>query len=529
MSGQIKRGNQIWARAQDGGWLLWDPATGSWRATLQGPPPPPPPPPSTPVASGAGGSFRQVRDLDRRLLVPVLVSVCLAVVLLVWSVVGPQAEGLPTSAAPVAPSGTSSLASERSIYEIQAMVPSCFKQSTSEQLTSAVESMPAAFNRKLKPIASRIAALRELNFKKPVKTVLERPDKIGQLAVGEQTSQTKRQTAAIQVLEMLGAISEADGLVKKVRTAVSSDILGFYRPSTKTIYARRNLALDPLSEVTIAHELEHALMDQRLGLPLSTKAVPVRAEDEQAAARALVEGDAQLVTQNYMLFHLDRSALAQLQGDPSIQEPATDTLPYILEQSFLFPYSEGMLFACYLFATDGGWAGVDAAYEDPPRSTAEILFPDRYGSDFQYQNPPDPRRPDGWERSAKMSVGATDLMWLFHAPLGEAAEGQPDPARVRSWAGGEIFAYGRKDETAFSMTLAARTDQGQAAVDHLCNETFAWASASWGEPHSGETSMRWTSPDGATILGRCLAGGPRITSAADPKVAGSLLGRASGS
>jgi hypothetical protein len=52
-------------------------------------------------------------------------------------------------------------------------------------------------------------------------------------------------------------------------------------------------------------------------------------------------------------------------------------IPPVLVNSFLFPYLEGQEFVAALHQR-GGWAAVNAAWENPPQSTEHILHPQRY-------------------------------------------------------------------------------------------------------------------------------------------------------
>ena len=45
-----------------------------------------------------------------------------------------------------------------------------------------------------------------------------------------------------------------------------------------------------------------------------------------------------------------------------------------------------MNFACSLFS-EGGWEAVDAAYDNPPATTVEILFPELYSAGFEAISP----------------------------------------------------------------------------------------------------------------------------------------------
>jgi len=135
-----------------------------------------------------------------------------------------------------------------------------------------------------------------------------------------------------------------------------------------------------MDRTTLAHELTHALQDQRFGLERLTDEGAGAGLDSEAksAFRALVEGDASLLESQYTDGHIapheylwiarhlidhDRSALEQT--------------PRFIRDSLGFPYEAGEVFVRALHA-EGGWPAVDAAYADPPISTEQILHPERY-------------------------------------------------------------------------------------------------------------------------------------------------------
>ena len=58
-----------------------------------------------------------------------------------------------------------------------------------------------------------------------------------------------------------------------------------------------------------------------------------------------------------------------------------ESLAPILQRELLFPYLDGQGFVEHIHA-GGGWAAVDAAWLDPPRSTEQVMHPERYPDDL---------------------------------------------------------------------------------------------------------------------------------------------------
>jgi hypothetical protein len=172
---------------------------------------------------------------------------------------------------------------------------------------------------------------------------------------------------------------------------VGDQVAGFYDPETGEMVVGRATTgpLDGATRMILAHELDHALTDQVLDLPLAPERPAPGAEDTALAQLALIEGDATLAMQLYALRHV--GLLEQLSGLGSAagaQQQLT-ALPHHLRSTLTFPYLQGLAFVCRLHA-GGGWKAVDRAYDEPPTTTAQVLFPERYDEREAAVDPRDP-------------------------------------------------------------------------------------------------------------------------------------------
>jgi hypothetical protein len=154
----------------------------------------------------------------------------------------------------------------------------------------------------------------------------------------------------------------------------------FYVPDQEQLY----VAIGPQessadAQTLLAHAYAHALQDQHFDLG----AMDARATttDAALAVQALVEGDAMLLAASYRYEDLatadwEHVAELALQAEhPSYEEEPGHSEVWARLQHF--PYTEGHRFARALFQ-DGGWEALNAAYTDPPRSTEQVLHPERY-------------------------------------------------------------------------------------------------------------------------------------------------------
>jgi len=130
-----------------------------------------------------------------------------------------------------------------------------------------------------------------------------------------------------------------------------------------------------LYEITVAHELDHALEDQAIGFDLARAAA---GDDAGLAYTALIEGSATTLMFRYAA---DRfSAEEALGGVLASAFQDTGDLPPFLAAQLVFPYTAGEAFVNRLLAAGGGrWDVVNAALRfRPPASTEQVMHPDKY-------------------------------------------------------------------------------------------------------------------------------------------------------
>jgi hypothetical protein len=280
-----------------------------------------------------------------------------------------------------------------------------------------------------------------------------------------------------RALAALGALPRGADLKALLGRALAGQVAGFYDPRTGELVvdSGEDPALGGLDRVILAHELEHALADQAFGLPDAVRAEePAEgSEDAAVAATALVEGDATLLMQAYAVDNLSFVDAIRSIAPLLASERELAALPYYIREGLVFSYEEGLRFVCELYER-GGWRAVDRAYRMLPSSTAEILFPDRYGRGERPIDPPDPPHPGGaWRRIDRQALGAADLLLLFEAPGDDKGRGLDDARRrVESWAGGELHTWARGNRTAVALGLVDRQAEGS-----LCGSMKAWRAA----------------------------------------------------
>ena len=296
-------------------------------------------------------------------------------------------------------------------------------------------------------ITTRVEALRGLRFDSrpvPQRVSPEQARREGLESLDRAYPESRRK-ADEEVLKLLGLI-EADVDLRKISSSVFGEgVAGYYDPRSKRLRIVSGATPDALGEMILAHELTHALEDQRFGLALDEGAT-----DDAALARlALVEGSAMLVMQQYLIRHIGaEQALSGLLG--SAMQTGPD-LPQFLEDQLIFPYLSGLEFVSALQAKSG-WKLVDLAdRERLPESTEQILHPEKWIE----AEPPLPVRVDvelgdEWRRVARGTWGEWQTRELLESN-GDAAAAGWGGDRYELWQRGTCAAAPCRDSDVLVM------------------------------------------------------------------------------
>lgn len=266
-----------------------------------------------------------------------------------------------------------------------------------------------------------------------------------------------REEAAVnaRLLAGLGAIEPGLDLVQAQLNALEVGVAGFYSQGTGELVIGSE-TMDGMGAFITAHELVHAMADAAFGLADLEELAEHDGSDAAYAALSAIEGDASLYSQRFATDHLPFDQLLELEAESGTALDALAELPYFVRRNLEFPYVEGMTFTCHVFL-DGGWEAVDETYHDPPSTSAQVLFPDRYWSGEGAVDVRQPAGPAGWELLDTDSFGAADLLFLLEAPGDDEAAALSDPLdRAAAWAGGSGSVWGHADRTAVALVLADR-------------------------------------------------------------------------
>ncbi|AXG05743.1 hypothetical protein DU500_04420 [Haloplanus rubicundus] len=203
------------------------------------------------------------------------------------------------------------------------------------------------------------------------------------------------------VWEALLLVGEDRSVAATFEAFYGASVQGTYVPSEDRIVVVSDSARPTLDRRTLAHELTHALQDQHFGAAFEGRRNLTR--DERLGWQGLIEGDAGYVEDLYeQRCGGEWSCLARPTSGPGASLDGEMGVYVAVYQ----PYSDGPAFV-HRLRERGGWAAVNAAYADPPTSSAAVIHPTRY-PDWEPTavRVPD-RSADDWRRFDRSPSGTT--------------------------------------------------------------------------------------------------------------------------
>ncbi len=216
------------------------------------------------------------------------------------------------------------------------------------------------------------------------------------------------------------------GLVPK-DFRLEETMLALYEEQAAAFYDFRNKKLflldasdGPMQRTVLVHELAHALADQHFRLEKFIDKAS-KNDDGALARMAVMEGQATWLMTEFMARRMGESLsdsrelvdlMSRMAGASNGQFPVLDRVPLYVRQSLLFPYTSGLQFQHAVFEKLGRRSFAEV-FRRPPRSTRQVMHPEKY---FQPDELPPPRLPrisGGYEKSAEGVLGEFDFAVLL--------------------------------------------------------------------------------------------------------------------
>ncbi len=437
----------------------------------------------------------------------------------------------PTTAAQVKPSQIAQVTSTSKPATTEAPPAQGTPAPTPEEPTKTpypTSVLDASLTSEIDQIQSQVIQERGLQPTHPVPVVLLSPDELRQNVVNDFLADYTDEEVADDVLELstIGLLEPNFDLRTLYVNLLSEQIAGYYDNETGEMFVVQGQGFQGPERLTYSHEYTHVLQDQnyniKTGLNYSDDACEVDSE-RCAAIQALLEGDATLSQtfwyQNYST-NQDKQQISDFYN--SLISPVYDSAPAFLKDDFVFPYNQGATFVQDIYG-QGGWAAVDAAYQNPPVSTEQILHPNLYPSD----TPIPVTLPDltsalgeGWREVSRNQMGE----WYTYLILARGADANArlDDTTAQSAAagwGGDNYVVLHNDstgQTAFVMKTLWDTANDAAefasAFEKYATDRFGVTSSTQGNTttwsyesglttlyQSGDTTIWITAPDPTSV------------------------------
>jgi hypothetical protein len=350
-------------------------------------------------------------------------------------------------------------------------------------------------------IADRVERERGLRFTRepdPIQVTPAQARREGLESLDEDYPPARRRADA-ELLILLGLLPPGTDLGEAAASTYGEGVAGYYDPRSGRlrIVKGAQTANRVLYEMTLAHELTHALEDQRFGFELERMAA---GDDAALAYTALVEGTATALMYRYVEHRF--GAEETFGGLAASAFQPTGNLPPFLMAQLVFPYSAGEAFVARLLEVGrDDWPVVNAALRvRPPVSSEQVMHPEAYleGDEparVSLRAPP-AALGEGWRPLRRTTLGE----WATGRLLARAG-GTASGDAAAGWGGDRAVLLARGDDRALVVRWAWDTpkDAGE----------FVHALRAWGDEGLPDSTPAgpdaWRTPSGAAALHR--AGG----------------------
>ncbi|MCC6614335.1 MAG: hypothetical protein IT320_12715 [Anaerolineae bacterium] len=368
----------------------------------------------------------------------------------------------------------------------------CLAGTASAQDAPPVD-IPPALEAQMESLEDVTAAIRGLHLEAPIghafPTRAELREYIADQYREELTPELARRSLAFYVA--LGMLPPGTDLTALFIETLGSQVAGFYDTDTGVMNVIPVVGDDPgeglsiTEQIIYVHEFTHALQDQNFDLDALLNQGDIDAHPDQSLATlSLVEGDASLSMNAYTQQVAAANPMAALsilvEGVQAGNLLPPGDIPQPLLRELLFPYDAGLTFALSLFTQAHGWDLVNAAFDNPPTTSEQVIHPDKYlageGAVAVVLSPVDAVLGDGWEMVWDTALGEFYLSEHLRSQLNR----REALAAAAGWGGDhmQIFVDG-EENVAWVLKLAWDTPDDAAE--------FAQAYAEFNSQRVGET------------------------------------------
>lgn len=283
--------------------------------------------------------------------------------------------------------------------------------------------------------------------------------------------------------KLLGILDEDVDLENLLSDLYGDQVAGFYDGDTgEVVVPTQDEGLSIVQQVTLVHELTHALTDQHFGFHAKFKSMLEDERlDEATAYQALFEGDATNTMFLWVQTLSQRELGEFIASSLDIDNSTLFRAPQFIQDSLQFPYDSGLAFVQALY-NSGGWEAVNEAYDlltDLPGSSEQIITPGDYQRDLPLEVEVIPIDVPGYDLERTSVWGEEGFRLMLDQVLGSTAG-----ARAADGWGGDFY-HQWFDGTNAAILLVYKGDTAadleelrksmlDFALSSVADEDFVW-------------------------------------------------------
>ncbi|MGH2720730.1 MAG: hypothetical protein ACRDJO_03885, partial [Actinomycetota bacterium] len=310
-------------------------------------------------------------------------------------------------------------------------------------------SYPAQWDQRVAPLAAFVELERGLEFDHPVHVHFLTDEEFREETTTDDGELSRAEREELESwadqTRALGLTSGHVDMHAAVNSLSGDGTLAWYDAATASITVRGTVMTVGL-EVTLVHELTHALQDQHFGIGREFDT-----DGADTAFRALVEGDAVRI-ENYYIDDLADARreeyVAEYDEGYEAASASLDQVPEAIRTLFGAPYPLGEWFV-EVIMTDGGQRALDRAFRSPPDSELALLDPVSWLSRETVQRVEAPGLERGERETERGDLGALTLYTMLAARI--------DPAdallAVDGWDGDAYVAFEEDGDTCVRFSV----------------------------------------------------------------------------
>jgi hypothetical protein len=309
----------------------------------------------------------------------------------------------------------------------------CAGQEQARPSAPSQKALPELTDREIQELVADVSALRGI----PVQAAIP-IERLDERRFADAIEWMSRNTAsgADGAQAALSFSAENSPGASSPRAVLHEQVIGFYHEGTGKVYLRSGYVPrdddNPaeLRRLVLAHEVQHALQNQRFG---GSRLQMLLDEDTRLARLAVREGDASLVGTAYIGWTrgVPISRIASRLAREAARESTESFLgshahsrvlagaPPMDRERLLFPYRAGSSFIAEIYRA-GGFPLVDRVFEHPPSTTEQVLHPEKYVAGEQAVPVRAPAAPAGSRPIAAGRMGELQIRALLVDCVGPA-------------------------------------------------------------------------------------------------------------